>query len=67
MLACRKREFRQVTIETVYLDDNRSSHFNPSSDAAHRSQRYFAAAGGTFASGWVYSLKSPSTGADSGN
>ena len=33
LLACRKREFRQVTIETVYLDDNRSSHFDPVADS----------------------------------
>lgn len=33
LLACRKRPFRQVTIETVYLDGNKSSHFNPIVDS----------------------------------
>lgn len=33
LLACRKRDFRQVTIETVYLDGNKSSHFNPIVDS----------------------------------
>jgi dolichol-phosphate mannosyltransferase len=33
LLACRRRSFRQVTIETVYLDENRSSHFNPVADS----------------------------------
>ena len=33
LLACRRRSFRQVTIETVYLDGNRSSHFNPIADS----------------------------------
>lgn len=33
LLACRKRVFRQVTIETVYIEENRSSHFNPVADS----------------------------------
>lgn len=33
LLACRRRPLRQVTIETVYIEENRSSHFNPVQDS----------------------------------
>lgn len=33
LLACRRRPVRQVTIETVYIDENRSSHFDPVGDS----------------------------------
>lgn len=33
LLACRKKPLRQLTIETVYIDQNRSSHFSPVRDS----------------------------------
>jgi len=33
LLACRKKPLRQVTIETVYIEENRSSHFSPIQDS----------------------------------
>ena len=33
LLACRKKKLRQLTIETVYIDQNRSSHFSPVKDS----------------------------------